>query len=248
MKRLVLLMILALMLSFSTNTQPALAADNAPSRSITVTGDADVRVVPDEVLLILGVEIGDTNLNTAKNQNDARITQVINKLKSMGVDQKYIQTDRLSIDPRYSDSYTRTSVIGYVVRKTIAVTLKDISKFEDVLTSSLDLGVTNVYTVDFRTTELRKYRDQARSLAINAAREKAQAMAKELGMKVGKPVTIREEYSNWWSSYSWRWGGGGMSQNVVQNVGPGGSMPDESSFAPGQITVNARVSITFDIE
>jgi uncharacterized protein YggE len=248
MKRFALFMLFALMLSFSTNTRTVLAADTAPTRSISVTGDADVRVVPDEVSLVLGIEIGDANLTTAKNQNDSRTTQVINKLKSMGVDPKYIQTDRISIEPRYNDSYTRTSVTGYVVRKTIAVTLNDVSKFEDVLTNSLNLGVTNVYTVDFRTTELRKYRDQARSLAINAAREKAEAMAKELGMKVGKPITIREEYSNWWSSYSWRWGGGGMSQNVVQNAGSSGAMPDDSTFALGQITVNARVSVTFEIE
>jgi uncharacterized protein YggE len=248
MKRFVLLMFLGLMLSFSTNTRTVLAADTAPTRSITVTGDADVRVAPDEVLFVFGVEIGDANLNTAKNQNDARVALVINKLKSMGIDQKYIQTDQISIEPRYKDSYTRTDVIGFVVRKTIAVTLKDVSKFDDVLTNSLNLGVTNVQNIDFRTTELRKYRDQARALAIQAAREKAEAMSKELGMKVGKPVTIREEYSNWWSSYSWRFGGGSMSQNVVQNAGGSGSMPDDSAFAPGQITVNARVSITFEIE
>ena len=248
MKRFVLLMFLGLMLSFTTNTRTVLAADTALARSITVTGDADVRVVPDEVVFAFGVEIGDSNLTTAKNQNDARVVQVINKLKSMGIDQKYIQTDRINIEPRYQDTYTRTGVIGFVVRKTIAVTLKDVSKFDDVLTNSLDLGVTSVQNIDFRTTELRKYRDQARALAIQAASEKAQAMAKELGMKVGKPVTIREEYSNWWSSYSWRWDGGSMSQNVVQNAGGNPSVSDDSSFAPGQITVNARVSVTFEIE
>jgi uncharacterized protein YggE len=248
MKRFALLAFLALMLSFSTNTWTVFAADTAPTRSITVTGDADVRVVPDEVVFVFGVEIGDPNLTMAKNQNDARVAQVINKLKSMGIDQKYIQTDRINIEPRYKDTYMRTDVIGFVVRKTIAVILNDVSKFDDVLTSSLDLGVTNVQNIDFRTTELRKYRDQARTLAIQAAREKAEAMSKELGMKVGKPVTIREEYSNWWSSYSWRWDGGSMSQNVVQNAGGNPSVSDDSSFAPGQITINARVSVTFEIE
>ena len=58
-----------------------------------------------------------------------------------------------------------------------------------------------------------------RSLALVAAREKAEMMAAELGHTVAGTVLIREDRSNWWSSYGGWWGGGRggyMSQNVVQ--------------------------------
>jgi Protein of unknown function (DUF541) len=56
---------------------------------------------------------------------------------------------------------------------------------------------THVYGIEFRTCGLRKHRDAARGLAIQAAREKAIALAGELGQEVGRPIDIREEYKGW---------------------------------------------------
>src|SRR5207248_3032718 len=104
--------------------------------------------------------------------------------------------------------------------------------------------------VQFRTSELRKYRDQARSMAIKAAREKADALARDLGQKVGKAITINEEQSNYWAYYNaWGYQNGyqNMSQNVMQNAGGGSASATsgDTTVAPGQISVTARVSVTF---
>ncbi|MBN1220437.1 MAG: SIMPL domain-containing protein [Anaerolineae bacterium] len=218
---------------------------------ITVTGDAEVRVVPDEVILTLGVETWDKNLNTAKRQNDDRVKAVIALARGYGVEPRYIQTDHISIEPRYEDYYERERLIGYFVRKTIVITLKDLTKFEDLLTGTLEAGANFVHGIQFRTTELRQHRDQARALAIKAAQEKATALAGELGQHVGKPRNIHEEQNSWWSWYnSWwgsRWHGAAMAQNVIQEVGPDPAVFDDG-LAPGQITVNARVSVTFELE
>ena len=75
------------------------------------------------------------------------------------------------------------------------------------------------------------------------------ALAGSLGQKVGRPVTIQEGYSGWWSSYRGWWGSGygqSMSQNVSQVAGDGGS-PSESPLAPGTIRVSASVSVTFEL-
>jgi hypothetical protein len=42
--------------------------------------------------------------------------------------------------------------------------------------------------------------------------------------------------------------GGAMTQNVVQNVGGGNAFSEEGTFAPGQISISARVTVTFDLE
>jgi uncharacterized protein YggE len=139
--------------------------------------------------------------------------------------------------------------IGYFVRRTIVVTLRDLSIFEDLLAEALGSGVNYVLGIEFQTTELRKYRDEARALAIQAAREKADALAGELGQTLGEPTAINEIQSGWWSSYSSWWGpswGGGMAQNVIQEVG-GSAPPSDGSLAPGQINVNARVSVAFEL-
>jgi uncharacterized protein YggE len=123
-----------------------------------------------------------------------------------------------------------------------------------LLSAALESGVNYVHGVDFRTTELRKYRDQARDLAVQAAAEKAQAMAGKLDQTVGEPLEVVESNIYWYSPYSsyWSWGAsGGMSQNVVQNASSasaGELSQGEEAMAPGQIAVGATVTVEFEMK
>jgi len=216
---------------------------------ISVSGQADVRVVPDEVVLTLGVETPDKVLKNAKAANDRIIKEATAVCRRHGIEAQHIQTDYLQIEPRYKWGEVTNELLGYVVRRSLVVRLKDLKQFESLLTGMLDAGVNNVHGIDFRTTELRKYRDQARTLAIKAAREKAEALAADAGRKVGAATNISEGGYGWWSGYSSWWGsrGGYQSQNVVQNSGPAPS-PEGGNLSPGQIAVSASVSMTFLLE
>ena len=217
---------------------------------ISVTGEAEIRVVPDEVILTLGVETWDKNMAIAKGQNDAIVAQVFSLTDDHDIAPEHVKTDYVSIEPRYRNGYyDERDFIGYFVHKTIVITLRDLDKFEDILADALEAGVNYVHGIQFRTTELRKHRDEARALAIRAAKEKAVALAGELGQDVGDPKMVQEVQSSWWSGYnSWwqsRWGSG-MSQNVIQELGAG-ALTGDGSLAPGQISVTARVSATFQL-
>jgi uncharacterized protein YggE len=229
-----------------TDEQPAYQEP----RLITVTGDAEVRVVPDEVILTLGVETWDKNMELAKRQNDEIVARVLALATDFGIAPEHIQTDYVGIEPRYRNGYyEERDFIGYFVHKTVEITLRDLEKFEDLLADVLEAGVNYVHGIQFRTTELREHRDEARALAIRAAKEKAEALAGELGQEVGDPILIQEVQSSWWSGYNSWWGstwGNGMSQNVIQEIGTGALVGD-GSLAPGQISVTARVSVTFQL-
>jgi uncharacterized protein YggE len=229
--------------------QDDLADSATQDRRITVNGAAQVMVVPDEVVLTLGVETWDKELAKARQVNDEIVKQVFEVTDDMGIEAKYVQTDYISIEPRYQDSYTQKDFIGYFVRKNIVITLKDLDKFEELYGRTLEAGVNYVHGVDFRTTELRKYRDQARALAIQAAQEKAIALASELDQEVGEPTMIQENYDHWWSGYSSWWGsfGSGAYQNVVQNSGQA-QTESEGTLAPGQISVTANVTVEFALK
>ena len=245
----------ALLITVTLGVEPAAAQtappqDRAAPRLITVTGEAVVKVVPDEVVLSLGVESSDKQLRLARSLNDARVEQVLAAAQKLGIAAKDIQTDHISIEPRYRDSYEQRDFVGYFVRQAIVITLKDVTQFEDLLTDVLDAGANYVHGIQFRTTELRKYKDEARALAIKAAREKAVALAQELDQNVGKPYAIREDQEGWWSGYNSGWGsasGLGMTQNVVQNAGNIGAEM-EGTLAPGQISVTASVTVSFELE
>ena len=123
------------------------AEEQPEPRLITVTGDAEVRVMPDEVILTLGVETWDKDLNVAKNENDQRTERIVDVAKNLKIETKHIQTDYISIEPRYEDRYEHKEFIGYFVRKSIVLTLRDTSKFEVVLSGVLEAGANYVHAV-----------------------------------------------------------------------------------------------------
>ena|SRR5258708_29494870 len=231
----------------------AIASDTIQNGSIVVTGEAQVNVVPDKVVITLGVETSDKVLANAKSDNDQRIARILALTKSLDIAPENVQTDYISVEPRY-ENYSSLNFVGYFVRKSVIITVKDITKFDAVLSGAIDSGANFVQGVQFLTSDLRKYRDQARALAIQAAKDKAVALAGELGQKVGKPISITEEQNSWWASYANWWGQqnqfGQQSQNVVQNAvssGQTGPLADGNTVAPGQIAITARVSVTFEM-
>jgi len=223
----------------------SLALADAPApRLITTTGSADIKVVPDEIELVLGIETRDRNLLAAKKLNNDRLQKTLSVLRGLGIDPKNVQTDYLEIEPEYNNERV---VVSHVVRKSLAVILKDLSKFEALVSESLQAGVNHVHSIQFRTTELRKHRDRARAMAIQAAREKAVALAKELGQKVGRPHTITEGSGGWYYPGGF-WGGrwSSMSQNVQSSSGGGSA--ESGGLSLGQITVSAGVTVAFEME
>jgi uncharacterized protein YggE len=219
------------------------------TNTVSVSGEAEIRVVPDEVVLSLGVESFDPVLKTAKAANDERIKRTIAAARNQGVPAENIQTDYIGIEPRYRDGNIALELQGYVVRRTVIVRLRDVSRFENLLTDALDAGVTHVHGIEFRTTELRKHRDEARTLALRAAKEKAALLASELGRRPGAVQTIGEASYGYFSSYGSYWGSryGMQAQNAVQSFG-GAAVASDSALAPGQISIRVSVSATFALD
>jgi uncharacterized protein YggE len=216
---------------------------------VTVSGSAEVRVAPDEILIHAGVEIRNDNLDQARQQNDERMKKVLSFLKNSGVSGKDVQTDFINIAPDY-DRLRASKVQTYIVRKFIEVRLTNTSNLETILTGMLDAGVDRINNVEFRTTQLRKYRDQARAMAIKAAREKADALCAELQVKRGKPLNINaSESAGYWNPYASM--GYNVAANNVQNMAqdPGTSSDSPNqTLSLGQVSVSATVNVSFQIE
>jgi uncharacterized protein YggE len=213
----------------------ACARERPQPRLITVTGAAEVRVTPDETTLTLGVETVNRDLGIAKRQNDERVKRVFALAKRYNVVPGNFWTDRVSVEPRYRGGDAREELIGYRVHKTIVLTVRDVSRLDDLLNSVLDAGANYIYGVQFRTTKLHDYRDEARALALKAAKEKAKVMAKELGQKVGRPYAIVEE---------------GNEEGTAPAAMPSTSVSmveADKSVAIGQMSISARVRVSFEL-
>lgn len=237
-----------LVLVIALSAVTALAQDNVDRPLITVSGQAEVRVAPDEVVFTLEVESVDKDITLAKKKTDDSIREVLAIARRNGVKEADVQTSYISVEPKYNTDdveygerpRVKREFVGYRVSKTVAVILRDIPKFDGLLSDVLKAGVTRVRNVEFRNSQIRKHRDQARAIAMKAAKEKATAMAAEIGQTIGRAYSITE--------------GGGvnpyartMNQNVSTSVGASLSEED-SAIAPGMISVTAQVLVSFRLQ
>ena len=228
-------------------TAPALTQDTSPRpRLISVTGTAEVNVAPDEAVLSLGVESRDKDLAVAKAQHDHRVKKLLAEAHDAGVEGKYIQTSMLQMRPDYSDEKV-PRFLAYQVSQTIQVTLKDLSKYERLITKLLEAGVNRVDSVEFLVAEPRKYKDEARAKAIRAAREKAVAMAAELGQTIGKPWEISEEGFNGLFAQT-RNSANSYAVQASSYAYDRGLSTEESTVAPGEVSIRASVRVSFQLE
>ena len=243
-----LLVIISVYSIQAQQTQPA-----CDQPKITVNGEAIVKVQPDQVIITFGIETWDKNIMIAKQENTDIMKKAMVQIKEYGIDEKNVQTDYLSIEPRYDDNYNKKNFIGYFVRNTFVVTLTKPGMVEELVTKVLQSGVNYIHRIDFQTTEFKKFREQARELALNAAKEKAVKMASVLGQVVGEPLQISEGYggSGWWYYSSWSgWGSSrynSMSQNVIQNVNNSSEQISET-IALGKLSIKANVTVVFELK
>jgi uncharacterized protein len=230
---------------------PQADAACASGRSVQVSGAAVINVTPDRALLQLGVQSNGTSPDLTHSANVQEIQMVINAVRALGVEAKDIATDYYIVYPVYED-YNSLAIKGYRIDNTVSITLRDVNLAADVILAALRAGANEVQDVQFYTSELRKYRDQARDLAMKAAGEKAQALSGSAGAELGCVLSISE---NSWSQYYGSWRGGRettlWAQNTIQNAASPTGQPGQMEDSPislGQIAVRAEVSASYSLK
>jgi uncharacterized protein len=233
------------LLAICTCVRPMAAAEEQP-RIISTNGEAVVNVVPDKVVINFGVQNTDANLDKARAANDEQSARLVRAFKAAGIAEKDIQTDTMNVSILYIDG-RRLTIEGYQASRTYSITLRDIKKFEATVDTGLKNGANLFQGFTYESTDLRKYRDQARAMAIKAAAEKARDLAEVLKCTIGAPRTISES-SGGASYYGGRSGYNSYlnAQNSVQSVGDA-TGTDGETMPLGQIAIRANVAVTFDL-
>lgn len=156
-----------------------------------------------------------------------------------GVEAKNIQTSALTMGPEYTEEKI-PKLLGYLVSQTVAITLTDISKYEDLMTGFLKAGVNRVDGIVFLGADPRKHREDARLKAVRAAREKANKMSAELGQSLGKPWELTEEADQERTAY--------LSANFQQRNSLGMPEQEASTIAGGEVTIRSTIRVSFQLE
>ncbi len=207
-------------------------------KQITVKGDAVVYTTPDKIILNIGVYSEAPDLITAKTANQETISQVFSVLERFGIEEKNIHTSNISIDLQYSN-YLEREFQGYGVSHSIEIVTYDVSSIDELLTDLLLSGVNRLQGINFESTEIQKYRSEARKLALEAARNKANEMADVYNKTIGEPINITEIPDT--SVFL------PQAQNALLEIGSSVNDRSMRTIALGQVPIRASVSVVFEL-
>lgn len=159
---------------------------------LVVYGEGEVTIKPDIAYINVGVETLEDDAKKAQDVNKATMTKVIAKLKSMGIDEKDIKTANYSVEQEIDYSNNKRRLLGYRVYNTVKITVREIDKVGEILNAAYSEGANNIYGISFDVADRSEIYRQALEKAIDDAKGKAEVMAKQAGVKIGKPVGIYE--------------------------------------------------------
>ncbi|MEO8319800.1 MAG: SIMPL domain-containing protein [Bradyrhizobium sp.] len=225
---------LALVVATATLLAAPALADSAPPPAISVTGEANVSVPPDQAQIDGGVTSDAKTAREASDANNAAMGKVLLALKGAGIDAKDMQTSRLSLQPQYAPNRSGPSpVVGYRASNRVTVRLRDVAKVAGIIDVLVGAGANELGGINFVVSQASKLLDEAREKAVADARRKAEIYAKAAGVTLGDPLSISED---------------GSAAPVFRGKMLGGMAASAAPVAQGEETLSVTVSVSWAIK
>ena len=225
---------------------PAYAADE-PIRTISVSGTAVTRTVPDTIVWRISLNETDKVLVDAKNRSDEKMKRVLALVKELDVSTENIQTGRLRISREYNrdERGNNLDFKHFAVNRSVTFKQRDLERFDEFLTRLV--GAADIEaSFNFESSEFMELRADTRLKALQVAKDKAESMCAVLDDKLGRVLAI-DEYPRTGSD---PWGIAPQASNAAYSYRPPRAEVDVSggTFAPGAIEIKVTVYAIFEID
>lgn len=248
--------ILALALTTAISTGALAQQSYIPVRTITVTGMADRKVVPDEAHLQINLNSTAMKLTDAKAAHDKKLVKLMGIVKGEGIDEKKVRTDSSNIQPMYdyrNDPKTSQSIrvfLGYRAQTILDITVADSKKVatltDKITAAGFEQGAStewgNLINLDYRISNPKQISDELLAKAIANAREKADRMAAAAGASIDRVYQVQESGS---PSFNYP-----QPMPMMAMAKGAADARVAEAYAPpaGEQNVQASVSVTFELK
>jgi uncharacterized protein YggE len=210
----------------------AVGAGGAPAaaaqHSIVVSGNGSVATVPDRVQLSFGVSSDAKTASAALHANAGEMTKVIAALKGQGIAAADIQTQFVSLSPRYTPN--GEDIVGYTAANSVNATVRKLDRVGGVIDAAVDAGANQVSGPNLARFDQTALYRRALRVAIANAKGKAQTIARASGLVLRRITDVTES-------------GGPTPVPEAAKVGAAPPTPIE----PGTQLVEASVTVTFSV-
>ena len=177
-------------------------------------------------------------LAEAQEQATAQATTVIEALKAAGIADEDIQTAYFSVNilRDYSENGDPTQITGFEIMNQLQVTVRDTDMLGDLLDEAVNAGANSINGVTFYVDDQTAAASEARRLAVEDARTKAEELAAAAGLTLGSVVSIAEGTVS------------PMPPPMPAAAGGGMAMAEAAvPVQPGSSIVSVDVSMTFEL-
>jgi uncharacterized protein YggE len=163
-------------------------------KTVRVTGTGRVAGPPDVVVLSIGVSVERDSVKQARTEAAEAMAGVIESLKGNGLLDPDIQTQHFSIHKQFDYIKGQVEFRGYSVTNTVSAKIRDLDTVGNVIDDAAEAGgdLVQINSIQFSIDDTTKLRMQARVAAMQDAQAKAQTLATEGGVTLGKPISISE--------------------------------------------------------
>lgn len=229
--------LVAMLLIFSYWTEAGAQSNSSTSvssgiyaGSITVVGEGSVGLEPDIARATIGVETVDESAREASRSAQAIMDTLLESLIDAGIAARDIETSGFSI---FSERGTATDpdAVRYRVNNQVLVTIRTLDRVGEILDIAIEAGANQIYGVEFTLENPADHAGEARSLAVQNARAKAEELAgladAELGMVLHVSEVIGEV--------------GVPMQEMAMADGRGSATP----ILPGEFDLTVQIQVTY---
>ncbi len=222
---------------------------NQPANTISITGKGEVMAVSDIASLSINLNKEGKTSKEAQDLLNESITKTLSYLKDQKIADKDIKSEYGGINPKYS--YEKVScytypcptsdpkIVGYTATQVITVKVREVDNASEIRTGLAGLGVSDITGPTFSIDDEDKIKEEARANAIDDAKSKAEVLAKELGVKLGKVTSFYENGNNY-PMYS--------SAKTMLGAGEVADSSRAPELPKGENKIISNVTITYEIK
>ena len=221
---------------------------NQPANVISVSGKGEVIAVSDIASLYVTLSKDGATAKEAQTLLNKSITETLSYLNDQKIEEKDIKSEYGGLTPKYS--YEKNicvvypcptkdpKIIGYTATQAITIKIREVDSANDIKTGLAGIGITDISGPTFSIDNEDGFKDGARAKAIADARLKAEALARDLGVKLGKVVSFSEG-NNYQPMYS-----SAKSYDMMETSAVGAAAPE---LPKGENKITSNVTITYEI-
>lgn len=223
--------------------------DQYGMNTIFVSGEGEVTAVSDIATLYINLNKEATTAKEAQSLLNGSIDKVVEYLKLQNINDKDIKSEYGGISPKYTYETKpcymypcpsrEEKIVGYTATQSITVKVREVDNANIIKTGLAEVGVTDISGPTFSIDDEEGFKMEARSLAIEDAREKAEILAKDLGVRLGKVVSFSE-------GGDYRMYSSAKMVEMSYDAAPAGAQAP--TLPKGENKITSNVTITYEIK